>query len=102
MPSLTPFDTKASTTHDASTPTELELLRSARLALNTSPAAALRLTEQHQASYPTGKLSQERELIAISALVAQGRRTAALARGAAFERSFPTSPYRRQINELLQ
>lgn len=87
---------------DASAPSELELLRDARLALKSSPAAALQFTERHRSSYPSGKLSQERELIAISALVALGRRTAALARAASFERAYPSSPYRKQIGELLQ
>lgn len=86
----------------AALPTELELLRGARLALKGSPAEALRLVEQHRASYPSGKLTQERELIAISALVALGRRTAALSRATSFEQAFPSSPYRKQIGELLQ
>ena len=92
----------ATSTGTANAPSELELLRGARLALKSSPAEALRLAEQHRSSYPTGKLSQERELIAISALAALGRRTAALVRAASFERAFPTSPYRKQIGELLQ
>lgn len=87
---------------DAALPTELELLRGARLALKGSPAEALRLAEQHRVSYPSGKLTQERELIAISALVALGRRTAALSRATSFEQAFPSSPYRKQIGELLQ
>ncbi|HEX2876434.1 MAG TPA: hypothetical protein VHP33_34510 [Polyangiaceae bacterium] len=83
-------------------PSEIELLRDARLALRQSPAAALAFAEQHARVYPQGKLSQERELIAISALVASGRRTAALSRGARFEQAFPTSPYRKQLGELLK
>jgi hypothetical protein len=62
----------------------------------------LSLTEQHARLYPQGKLVQERELIAISALVALGRRTAALSRGARFDAAYPTSAYRKQIGELLQ
>jgi hypothetical protein len=83
-------------------PSEIELLRDARLALRQSPASALAFAEQHARLYPQGKLSQERELIAISALAASGRRTAALSRGARFEQSFPTSPYRKQLAELLK
>ena len=83
-------------------PSELELLRGARLSLKGSPGEALRLAEEHRSRYPSGKLTQERELIAISALVALGHRTAALSRAAGFERAFPTSPYRKQIGELLQ
>lgn len=87
---------------DATQPSELELLRGARLSLKSSPAEALRQAEQHRASYPAGKLTQERELIAISALMALGRRTAALSRASRFEQAFPTSPYRKQIGELLR
>lgn len=86
----------------AGAPSEIELLRDARLALRQSPAAALAFAEQHARLYPQGKLTQERELIAISALVASGRRTAALSRGARFEQAFPTSPYRKQLGELLK
>ena len=86
----------------ATVPTEIELLREARLALKRSPATALELTEQHTRAYPSGRLVQERELIAVSALVALGRRTAALGRAAHFEQVFPQSPYRKQLAELLR
>jgi hypothetical protein len=61
----------------AAAPSEIELLRDARLALKQAPARALTLVEAHTRAYPAGKLTQERELIGISALVALGRRTAA-------------------------
>jgi len=83
-------------------PTEVALLRDARLALNGSPSAALGLAEQHRALYPRGAMVQERELIAISALARLGRHSAVLARAAQFERDFPTSPYRKQVNALAQ
>jgi hypothetical protein len=86
----------------AATPTEIALLREARLALKRSPATALELTDQHTRTYPGGKLVQERELIAVSALMALGRRTAALGRAAHFEQAFPQSPYRKQLAELLR
>lgn len=86
----------------ATAPSEIELLRDARFALRQSPARALELTDQHVRLYPQGKLTQERELLAISALVALGRRTAALSRGASFERLFPASPYRKQVGDLLR
>lgn len=86
----------------ATPPSEIELLRDARLALRGSPARALALTEEHARAYPQGKMTQERELIAVSALVALGRRTAALSRAASFERLYPTSPYRKQMGDLLR
>jgi hypothetical protein len=85
----------------AAPPSEMALLRDARLTLHQSPASALELTEEHARLYPQGQMTQERELIAVSALVALGRRTAALARAASFERQYPTSPYRKQLGELL-
>lgn len=86
----------------AAAPTEIELLREARQAIRQSPSKALELAEAHARAYPAGKLVQERELIAISALVALERRTAALVRANRFERAFPGSPYRKQIGELLR
>lgn len=87
---------------DVTAPSELELLRDARLALRQSPTRALQLTDEHARLYPRGKLTQERELIAVSALVGLGRRTAALSRAANFERLYPSSPYRKQMGDLLQ
>jgi hypothetical protein len=83
-------------------PSEIELLRDARLALKEAPARALTFVEAHARAYPGGKLTQERELIAISALVALGRHTAALSRGARFQQDFPSSPYRNQVEQLLR
>jgi len=87
---------------DAALPSELELLRDARQALRQSPTRALQLTDEHARLYPRGKLTQERELIAVSALVGLGRRTAALSRVANFERLYPSSPYRKQMGDLLR
>jgi len=83
-------------------PSELELLRDARLALRSSPALALGLTEQHSALYPRGSMAQERELIAISALARLGRHTAVLSRAQRFEQDFPGSPYRKQIAQMAE
>jgi len=83
-------------------PTELALLRDARIALRTNPSEALALAEQHRTSFAQGAMVQERELIAISALARLGRHTAVLARAAQFERDFPGSPYRKQISLLAQ
>jgi hypothetical protein len=81
---------------------EIELLRDARLALQSSPALALGLTEQHSAAYPHGTMVQERELIAISALARLGRHAAVLSRAQRFEHDFPGSPYRKQIAQLAK
>jgi hypothetical protein len=81
---------------------EIELLRDARLALQSSPSLALGLTEQHSASYPHGTMVQERELIAISALARLGRHAAVLSRAQRFEHDFPNSPYRKQVAQLAK
>lgn len=83
-------------------PSEVELLRDARLALRSSPALALGLTEQHSAWYPHGTMVQERELIAISALALLGRHAAVLSRAQRFEHDFPGSPYRKQIAQIAE
>jgi len=83
-------------------PTEVALLRDARLALGGSPAEALALAERHRTLFPRGAMVQERELIAISALARLGRHTAVLARAGQFERDFPNSPYRKQVSALAQ
>jgi hypothetical protein len=83
-------------------PTEVALLRDARLALSESPGEALALAERHRVLFAHGAMVQERELIAISALARLGRHTAVLARAAQFERDFPNSPYRKQVSALAQ
>jgi len=83
-------------------PTEVALLRDARLALGGNPGEALALAERHRALFAHGAMVQERELIAISALARLGRHTAVLARAAQFEHDFPNSPYRKQVSALAQ
>ena len=100
--SRTDSSAQAETPELRAAPSEIELLRDARLALKQSPARALTLVEAHARAYPAGKLTQERELIGISALAALGRRTAVLSRGARFQHDFPSSPYRDQVQQLLR
>jgi hypothetical protein len=82
-------------------PTETELLRDARLALDGNAAQALALSERHQREYPGGALTQEREVIAITALVRLGRSGDARARAERFVRVYPKSPYRQRIDALV-
>jgi len=86
----------------AAQPTEVALLRDARLALSGNPSEALALAERHRVLFAHGAMVQERELIAISALARLGRHTAVLTRAAQFERDFPNSPYRKQVSALAQ
>lgn len=80
---------------------EIELLRRAQDALTASPADALRAAEDHARAYPRGMLAQEREVIAIDALVRLGRRSEAEARAARFRERWPTSAQVRRIDTLV-
>lgn len=83
---------------------EEEILGRARAALAADPSKALALTAQHAAKFPGGMLSQEREQIAIEALLALGRRADALTRAKRFAATWPRSPYvsRLRLRGLLE
>src|SRR5690606_4034242 len=66
---------------------EAELLERARRALAQDPKRALALTRQHQARFPKGLLTQEREVIAIEALRRLGREQDAKQRAGTFEKN---------------
>jgi outer membrane protein assembly factor BamD (BamD/ComL family) len=69
--------------------------------VGSNPAAALRALDEHRARFPRGTFVQEREVLAIEALVHLGRRQEAKARADAFARAFPASAHRRRIAVLL-
>ena len=52
---------------------ELRLLSRAHSALALDPAFALTLAHEHRRRFPSGSMDQEREVIAVSALMALGR-----------------------------
>jgi hypothetical protein len=99
VPSVNPLPVKpkppapASPSSSASTPSELELIRAARATLGSDPARALALTQQHAQAYPGGALVQEREVLAIEALVRLGQATTARQRAEAFAAAHPESAY---------
>jgi hypothetical protein len=80
---------------------EISLLQAAKAALRDDPAAALALADRHARRFDAGALAQEREVIAIEALVALGRAADARDRGGRFERDFPQSAHRLRIESLL-
>lgn len=82
--------------------TEVSLLARAQAALANSPQAALDLVTSHALRFGAGSLAQEREMIAISALLRLGRRGEADTRARAFRSAFPTSAYTRRIDVLMQ
>ena len=82
-------------------PTEIELLRAARRNIATSPARALDIVGEHQERFPRGALAQEREALAVEALVRVGRRAEARRRAERFLQRHPDSVHRSRIETIL-
>ena len=80
---------------------ELALLRRALGALEAQPRQSLELAAQHERDYAEGIFGQEREVIAIDALVALQRTGAAEARARRFLESYPRSAHAPRIRTLL-
>jgi len=80
---------------------ETTLIRDARQALRAGDAArALRVLDECRRLFPAGVLQQERERLAIEALIKDGRGAEASARAAAFLRKYPDSPHAGEIRAL--
>lgn len=80
---------------------EAAILADAHAALlHGAPDKALARANDHRRSYPSGALTQEREVIAIEALVALGRRAEAIERARAFRARYPTSTHLEKIDRL--
>lgn len=86
----------------ASREPEVDFLRRAQGLLASSPSDALSMADEHPALYPRGVLVQEREVIAIDALVRLGRRAEAAARAAAFRAAFPRSAHSSRVTALTE
>jgi len=80
---------------------EVALLDRAQSSLPASPADALARCDEHGRRFATGTLVQEREVLAIDALLRLGRRDEAEARAARFRQSFPRSGHLRRVEALL-
>lgn len=78
---------------------ELELLQTAMAA--PSPAESLALVEQHIARFPDSGLAQEREVLAVKALMKADRVDEAKARAERFKRRWPTSPHLLRVESLI-
>jgi hypothetical protein len=81
--------------------TEVRLLQRARAGVAADPARALALTGEHARRFPGGAFAQEREFIAISALVALGRADEARERAARMLERFPASAYRDRLEAIV-
>lgn len=79
---------------------EVRLLQAARESLAGDPAGSLRLAEQHRSRFPRGALTQEREALAIEALLRQGRTPEAQGRADRFRRQYPRSSHLDRLTEL--
>jgi hypothetical protein len=66
------------------------------------PARALAITRDHERRCPTGALVQERERIAIEALIELGQSEQARARARGFTERFPSSPHVARIRQALE
>ncbi|HEV8550150.1 MAG TPA: hypothetical protein VGQ57_13995, partial [Polyangiaceae bacterium] len=80
---------------------EVELLKEARSALGADPLQAYALSERCRAQYPNGGFAQEREYIAISALVRLGRANDARSRASLFRMHYPNSAYLPRLARML-
>ena len=66
-----------------------------------APTRALALAQDHARAYPSGALAQEREVIAVQALLALGRTEAARARVQAFRARYPGSSHLARLDALV-
>jgi hypothetical protein len=80
---------------------EFPLLDRAHRALPRDPAGALALADEHRRRFPGSSLDQERELIAITALVDLGRMAEARRKADEFTRQYPASAYVGRIHTLV-
>ena len=81
--------------------TEASLLTRAQAQLGSNPGDALSFADRHRALFPQGNMVQEREFIAVSALVALGRKEEARSRAEAFIAAHPQSAHRRRLIALV-
>lgn len=80
---------------------ELALLRRALGSLQARPSQSLELAAEHERVYAEGIFGQEREVIAIDALLALQRTGAAEARARAFLSDYPRSAHAPRIRAML-
>ncbi len=80
---------------------ELALLEEARVALATDPARTLALADAHAKRFARPTFAQERERLAIDALVRQGRIADAEQRAAQFEAKYPDSAHLARVRALV-
>ena len=80
---------------------EIALIARAQEALASDPAASLALCREHGQRFANGHFAQEREAVAIEALVDLHRTREANERFDAFALRYPTSSHRAHLEDLL-
>jgi hypothetical protein len=100
-PAIAPLPAAVPAAVSADPVAELALLSRARRVLLASPERALALTDEHARSYPQGALAEEREVLAIEALVKAGRRDEAQKRRDEFARTHPRSAHLARLGVIL-
>ncbi len=100
LPTTTP-SARRSASPVETTPEPALLARAHDALLRGAPDKALAIATEHATTYPRGALAQEREVIAIEALVALGRREEARRRSAAFATAYPNSSHRERLARLV-
>jgi hypothetical protein len=99
-PATTPVDAGPEPTDPLDS--DAALMRRATAALGDGqPAAALALAQRHAKKYPGSRRLQEREALAIRALVSLGRRTEAEAHAESFRHAYPRSLLLNAIDSAL-
>jgi len=81
--------------------TEVELLRSARAALASRPREAFAITQEHREQYPRGVFAQERDALAVEALMRVGEMSTARTLAERFVREHPSSPHAHRFRETM-
>jgi hypothetical protein len=81
---------------------ELSLLRRARKALSARPALSLALADEHAQTFARGVFAEEREVIAIEALLMLEQHDAAEQRALRFREAHPGSLHGRRLDVLLE
>ncbi len=89
--------------HAVSLSSERLLLEGARTALaRDDGAAAMVSLDRHATKFPNGELAEEREALAIQALVSMGRRDEARSRATRFQARYPLSMFAAAVDAALQ
>jgi hypothetical protein len=100
-PTAVPIPTAPTVPSASTADNEVKLLDDALAAVRTSPDRALLICNEHARRYPNGEFAQEREVIAIEALVKLGRQREAEQRARRFEARYPGSSHQRRIETLI-